>query len=58
MLVSHVERQGVWLVEGGMQRLAEALRDLAAEHGAEFRFGHRAKRIIVERGRASGSGDR
>ena len=54
MLVAHVERQGVWLVEGGMSRLAGALRDLAAERGADFRFGCRAKRIVVERGRAAG----
>jgi 1-hydroxycarotenoid 3,4-desaturase len=54
MLVAHVERQGVWIIEGGMQRLADALRDLAAEQGVEFRFGHRAQRIIVEHGRAAG----
>lgn len=54
MLVSHVEREGVWLVDGGMSRLAGGLRDLATERGAEFRFGCRAKRIIVERGRATG----
>jgi 1-hydroxycarotenoid 3,4-desaturase len=54
MLVAHVERQGVWIIEGGMQRLAEALRDLAAELGVDFRFGCRAQRIIVEQGRAAG----
>jgi len=54
MLVSHVERQGVWLIEGGMGRLADALRDLAAELGVDFRFECGAKRIIVERGKAAG----
>ena len=39
MLVAHVEREGVWLVEGGMARLAEALADLAEARGVEFRFG-------------------
>ena len=29
MLVAHVEQEGVWLVEGGMHRLAAALADLA-----------------------------
>ena len=30
MLVAHVEREGVWIVEGGMARLAEALAELGA----------------------------
>ena len=42
MLVAHVEREGVWLVDGGMARLAEALCDLARSRGAVFRFGRRA----------------
>jgi 1-hydroxycarotenoid 3,4-desaturase len=39
MLVAHVEREGVWLVEGGMARIAEALARLAASLGAKFRYG-------------------
>ncbi len=54
MLVAHVEREGVWLVDGGMARLAEAMCELARSHGADFRFGRRATRILVENGRASG----
>jgi 1-hydroxycarotenoid 3,4-desaturase len=54
MLVAHVEREGVWLVDGGMARLAEALCDLARSRGAAFRFGRRAARIVVENGRAAG----
>jgi 1-hydroxycarotenoid 3,4-desaturase len=53
MLVSHVEREGVWLVRGGMHRLAALLADLAREHGASFHYGRRAKRILVDSGRAS-----
>ena len=34
MLVAHVEREGVWIVEGGMARLAEALAELARARGA------------------------
>ena len=41
MLVAHVEREGVWLVEGGMARLAEALGKLAEAQGAEFRLNRR-----------------
>ena len=44
MLVAHVEREGVWLVDGGMARLAEAMCELARSHGADFRFGRRATR--------------
>jgi 1-hydroxycarotenoid 3,4-desaturase len=54
MLVAHVERDGVWLVEGGMARLADALGDLARSRGAIFRFGRRANRIVVEKGRVTG----
>jgi len=54
MLVSHVEREGVWLVRGGMHQLAALLADLARERGATYRYGRRAKRILVDSGRASG----
>ncbi len=54
MLVAHVEREGVWIVEGGMARLAEALGELARARGAELRFRQRVARIVVENGRAAG----
>ena len=54
MLVAHVEREGVWIVEGGMARLAEALGELARARGAELRFRRRVARIVVENGRAAG----
>jgi 1-hydroxycarotenoid 3,4-desaturase len=54
MLVAHVEQAGVWYVEGGLSRLAQAVADLAAEHGAELQFGTPARRILVERGRVTG----
>lgn len=54
MLVAHVEQEGVWLVEGGMARLAEALARLAGRHGAEFRYGAEVARIDAAGGRASG----
>lgn len=52
MLIAHVEREGVWLVEGGMQRLAEALETLAKSLGVVFRYGALATGIEVARGRA------
>jgi len=54
MLVAHVEREGVWLIEGGMQRLAEGLAAMAQRCGAAFLYDRRAKRILVEGGRACG----
>ncbi|MBX7497077.1 phytoene desaturase [Qipengyuania sp. 6B39] len=54
MLISHVEAQGVWLIDGGMSALANALRQLAEEKGARFVLGERVERIEVTRGRASG----
>ncbi len=52
MLVAHVERDGVWIVEGGMHRLAAALARLAAASGAAFRYGATVRDIHVEGGRA------
>jgi 1-hydroxycarotenoid 3,4-desaturase len=54
MLIAHVEQQGVWLVQGGMVRLARALADLAAAKGAVVRCGAPVAEILVSGGRASG----
>jgi 1-hydroxycarotenoid 3,4-desaturase len=54
MVIAHVEREGVWLVDGGMRRVAEALQRLGTRHGASYRFGTGVARILVENGRAAG----
>ncbi len=54
MLIAHVEQDGVWTVDGGMQRLAEGLERLARAKGVRFRFGEEVTRIVVEDGRAKG----
>ncbi|WP_010218386.1 1-hydroxycarotenoid 3,4-desaturase CrtD [Sphingomonas sp. PAMC 26621] len=54
MLIAHVEAAGVWLIEGGMHRLALALEALALRNGATFRYGAPVAEILVERGRAAG----
>lgn len=54
MLVAHVESEGVWLVQGGMQRLAEALSALASELGVRVRCGCAVREIAVRDGRARG----
>ena len=62
MLVAHVEREGVWRVEGGMTRLAHALAEAAEASGADIRYGAEAAEILIEQGRAAGvrlaNGDR
>jgi 1-hydroxycarotenoid 3,4-desaturase len=54
MLIAHVEQQGVWLVDGGMQRIPEALTDLIRALGGTVRTGEACTDILTERGRASG----
>ena len=53
-LVAHVEREGVWLVEGGMHRVARALARLAEARGARFRYGAEAAGVATARGRVAG----
>ena len=54
MLVAHVERDGVWLIEGGMSCLAQALVGLAVQAGADLRYGSEAREVVVEAGRVTG----
>ena len=54
MLVAHVEQDGVWLVKGGMAKVAEALRNLGEAKGARYRFDTKVAEIKIERGRVSG----
>ena len=54
MLVAHVEQEGVWLVDGGMHRLAAALAALATKNGASIRYASRASEIVIEQGRVTG----
>ncbi|MFO1337380.1 MAG: phytoene desaturase family protein [Burkholderiaceae bacterium] len=54
MLVAHVEREGVWLVDGGMARIAEALVTAGQRLGARLRCGAAVAEVLSERGRACG----
>ena len=54
MLVAHVEQDGVWLVDGGMHRIAQCLAGLVLAQGAEIRYGAHVEQIVVENGRAAG----
>lgn len=53
MLIAHVEREGVWLVQGGMHQLAVALARLAESRGARVRFGSEVREITAPRGRVA-----
>ncbi len=54
MLIAHVEQAGVWSVDGGMHRLAEAMSELARLLGVVFRYDADVVRIDVQKGRAVG----
>ena len=54
MLVAHVEQDGVWLVDGGMHRVAQTLASLARQRGATLRFDAPVDEILCRDGRACG----
>jgi 1-hydroxycarotenoid 3,4-desaturase len=54
MLVAHVEREGVWSIDGGMHGLARALADSATSLGATIRYGEEVSEVLTSCGRASG----
>ncbi len=54
MLIAHVEQQGVWLAQGGMVRLAEALAEVARSQGAEIRSAAPVSQITMRDGHARG----
>jgi len=54
MLVAHVESAGIWLIDGGMYRLATVLSELAVRRGVRFRYGIEVSSIIIGSGRAGG----
>ena len=51
-LIWHAEATGVWRVEGGMSKLAQALADLAEGLGVEFVYGSSVDRIEIQNARA------
>jgi 1-hydroxycarotenoid 3,4-desaturase len=54
MLVAHVEREGVWTVDGGMHKIATTLATLASDRGVSFRYGKQVNEILGVGGRVSG----
>ncbi len=53
-VIAHVEREGVWVVRGGMARLAEAMARLATERGVTLSLGRGVDEVLIERDRATG----
>lgn len=54
MVIAHVEQQGVWIVEGGMYRIAQALERIATSLGASFHYGAEVQQVIAGGDRATG----
>ncbi|MGJ7506205.1 1-hydroxycarotenoid 3,4-desaturase CrtD [Variovorax sp. GT1P44] len=53
-LIAHVEQDGVWLVEGGMHRIAIVMAQQAAARGASIRYGTHVAEIVSADGHTSG----
>ncbi|MGV3633335.1 MAG: 1-hydroxycarotenoid 3,4-desaturase CrtD [Pseudorhodoplanes sp.] len=54
MLVAHAEQDGVWSIEGGMHRLAQAIAKLATHKGVRIRYNSGVRNITMAHGRVSG----
>ncbi len=54
MLIAHVEKDGVWFVEGGMVNVARGMESLARSLGVTFAYGEAVQAIVQTGGRASG----
>ena len=54
MMISHIEQQGVWQVEGGVMALVEAMAAHAMAQGATIRLGTEAVDIRLRGGRVAG----
>lgn len=55
MLIAHVEQEGVWLIKGGMHKLAQSMLALAKELGVTFQSGNSVNQIMMNHGRACGA---
>ncbi|MEE4662189.1 MAG: phytoene desaturase family protein [Halieaceae bacterium] len=54
MLIAHLEQEGVWQLDGGMQSLAQGLARVARKRGAEFHDSDWVADIDVRAGRVAG----
>lgn len=54
MLIAHVEREGVWSLQGGMHRLARVLAGLVTGQGGRIRYQAEVERLLLRDGRIAG----
>ncbi len=54
MLITHVEQNGVWMIDGGMQRIAHAFAEIASSNGAAFHYDTHVEEIVASNGRVAG----
>jgi 1-hydroxycarotenoid 3,4-desaturase len=54
MLIAHTEAEGVWLVDGGIAALAQAMAEVARRMGVVIRCGETVEEILVAGGRTTG----
>ena len=54
MLIAHVELDGVWLVDGGMHRLAATMADLGQQLGVDLHLNTHVSEVLVKNGKAAG----
>jgi 1-hydroxycarotenoid 3,4-desaturase len=54
MLIAHVEQRGVWLIDGGMHKLAVAMAAAAAKLGVKIRYNTEAAEVIALNGKVLG----
>ncbi|MFK7993875.1 MAG: 1-hydroxycarotenoid 3,4-desaturase CrtD [Granulosicoccus sp.] len=54
MLIAHVEKAGVWMVEGGMQALASAMTNILSSLGGDIRFNSGVARIEMSENQLKG----
>ena len=55
MLIADVERQGVWMIDGGLSALGQTIGRLAQQHGAKIRTGCDCTALLLEGDRACGA---
>ncbi|MEL6663791.1 MAG: 1-hydroxycarotenoid 3,4-desaturase CrtD [Pseudomonadota bacterium] len=54
MLIAHVEQEGVWALDGGMQSIAKALERVATRNGVTFHYDSDVTEIVEAAGRVQG----
>lgn len=54
MLIAHVEQDGLWLVEGGMHRVAQLLAELTTQAGGSIRYNTKVREVSQRNGQVTG----